>query len=98
MNRGINIRTIEELREFLKDFFKGKNVQIFLFGSRARKDNSKFSDLDIGFISSDNISKEIVILKEIIEESNIPYKVDIVNLGNNKQLLDVALKEGEKWL
>ena len=45
------IRTIEELKEFIKDFFKDEKVEVYLFGSRARGDNTPFSDIDLGFIS-----------------------------------------------
>ena len=93
-----SIKTIEDLKDFLKNFFKGEEVKIFLFGSRARGDSSRFSDIDIGFLSNKDISKELVLLREIIEESNIPYKVDIVNLSENKDLLEIVLKEGERWL
>jgi len=38
------------------------------------------------------------LLKETIEESNIPYKVDIVDLSRDRDLLETVLKEGERWL
>jgi len=94
----VNLKTINKLKEFLVDFFKGKEVKLFLFGSRARGDNTIFSDIDIGILSDKDISKDIVILREILEESNIPYKVDIVELSKNRDLLDVVLKEGKRWL
>jgi len=94
----VNLKTINNLKEFLVDFFKGKEVKLFLFGSRARGDNTIFSDIDIGILSDKDIRKDIVILREILEESNIPYKVDIVELSKNRDLLDVVLKEGKRWL
>ncbi len=98
MKTKVNLKTINNLKEFLVDFFKGKEVKLFLFGSRARGDNTIFSDIDIGILSDKDISKDIVILREILEESNIPYKVDIVELSKNRDLLDVVLKEGKRWL
>lgn len=98
MKTKVNLKTINNLKEFLVDFFKGKEVKLFLFGSRARGDNTVFSDIDIGILSDKDISKDIVILREILEESNIPYKVDIVELSKNRDLLDVVLKEGKRWL
>jgi len=94
----VDLKTINNLKEFLVDFFKGKEVKLFLFGSRARGDNTIFSDIDIGILSDKDIRKDIVILREILEESNIPYKVDIVELSKNRDLLDVVLKEGKRWL
>ena len=98
MKTKVNLKTINNLKEFLVDFFKGKEVKLFLFGSRARGDNTIFSDIDIGILSDKDIRKDIVILREILEESNIPYKVDIVELSKNRDLLDVVLKEGKRWL
>ena len=90
--------TIADLKNFLQTFFEGSQVGVFLFGSRARKNASRFSDIDIGLVSNVDISREITLLKETIEESNIPYKVDIVDLSRNRDLLETVLKEGERWL
>jgi len=93
----VNLRTIEDLKSFLKEFFKDVNVQIYLFGSRARGDNSPFSDIDIGFLTDEEITEKLVLLREILENSNFPYKVDLVDLSSS-ELKEVVLKEGERWL
>lgn len=50
----------------------------FVFGSRANNTNRADSDLDI-LVMDNNISSEIVtFLNEDFENSNIPFKVDIV--------------------
>ncbi len=93
-----DIKTIDDLKEFIRTFFKGKDVEIYLFGSRARNESSAFSDVDIGFISRDDIRKDIAILREAIEESHLPYKVDLVDLSTDKGLLEIVMKEGKRWL
>ena len=93
-----DIRSIEDLKRFIKEFFKDKEVEVYLFGSRARMDHSRYSDIDIGFISGESIQKELTLLREIIEESNCPYNVDIVDLSQNDELLKTVLKEGKRWL
>ena len=67
----------------LIDPLKKAGAKVWVFGSRARGDHRPFSDLDIlfelptqaylptGFLSE---------LKEIMEESRFPYKVDLVNV------------------
>lgn len=97
MNRP-DIKSIDDLKEFLKEFFKDKSVEIYLFGSRAKKQNSEYSDIDLGFLSKQDINKDLTILRELMEESNFPYKVDIVDLSQNTKLLETVLKEGERWL
>jgi len=92
------ISTISELKDFLREFFKGKKTKVYLFGSRARGDHTEFSDIDLGFLSEEDISEELCLLREIIEESWLPYKVDIVDLSKDKSLLEIVLKEGKRWL
>ncbi len=40
------LKNLEELRSFLREYFKGRRVKVYLFGSRARKDNRVFSDVE----------------------------------------------------
>jgi len=95
---NITIYTIPDLKEFLINYFKNRKVKIYLFGSRARSDNSRFSDIDIAFLPEEDISRDLVIIKEIIEESYLPYKVDLVDLSKSTELIEVVLKEGVRWL
>ncbi len=93
-----DLRTMEDLKKFLIDFFKDRNLKVYLFGSRARGDNTPFSDIDIGILTEEDISSDLTILREILEESNLPYKVDLVNLSSNKELLKIILAEGKRWI
>ncbi len=55
----------------------GLSGSVFVFGSRARGDFKEFSDLDLlirGDISPILVSK----IKDDLEESNLPIKVDLV--------------------
>ena len=92
------IITLEDLRDFLKEFFKDKKVEVYLFGSRARGNFSEFSDVDIAIYSEKDISKELTLLREILEESNFPLKIDIVELRKAPYLKEVVKKEGIRWL
>ena len=86
---------INELKEFLKEFFKNYDVKIYLFGSRARGDFRKYSDIDIAVESKEDIRDKIIELKEILEESNLIYKVDIVEL---KKAPYLDKKEMVRWV
>ena len=83
MKTKVNLKTINNLKEFLVDFFKGKEVKLFLFGSRARGDNTIFSDIDIGILSDKDISKDIVILREILK--NLIFHIKLILLNYQKQ-------------
>ena len=93
-----NIESIEGLKEFLKEFFEKETVEIYLFGSRARGNFRENSDIDIGILSKSDISYKLSELREIIENSNLPQTVDIVDLNENKKFLEIVKKEGIKWI
>jgi len=76
-----NIEDIEDLKNFLKEYFKNTDVKVYLFGSRAKGKNRKYSDIDLAIESKNDIKDKIAELKSIIEESNLIYKVDIVGLS-----------------
>lgn len=59
---------------------KTKGATVWCFGSRARGDQQKFSDIDLMIQSNTDLSREINYITETIIESNFPYKVDIVQL------------------
>lgn len=67
------------LKNNLLDFFHDdKKVQIFIFGSSAK--DKHFGDIDIG-IMGDVSDQKVRKIKEIFEESNFPFFVDIVNFN-----------------
>ncbi len=63
------IRTIEDPKPFIKEFFSGKLVRVYLFGSRVRGDNTPYSDINIAVESEVKVSRELIELREIIEKS-----------------------------
>ena len=71
---------------FLVDALLGVHPRccIVLFGSRARGDNKKFSDFDLGIYSSQKLThKEYLKLIEVKEEvcEDFPATVQVVNLN-----------------
>ena len=90
---------IEQLKKIVLDELKSQNIKIFMFGSRARRDNYIGSDVDIGLIPESKIdSSKISLLKEKIDNSNIPYKVQIVNFKEvSERFKNEAMKDIEIW-
>ncbi|MEO2152921.1 MAG: nucleotidyltransferase domain-containing protein [Aquificota bacterium] len=70
----------------MKKLFKKKNVSVYLFGSRSKGTHLKFSDIDLAFLSTEDISEELTLLRVIIKESNFPYKVDLVDLKKGSKI------------
>ncbi|WP_456397903.1 type VII toxin-antitoxin system MntA family adenylyltransferase antitoxin [Desulfurobacterium sp.] len=92
---------ISEIPDFLENFFKqkGKKVKVILFGSRARNSHTEFSDIDIAIMAEEDISEEILTLKELFENSLLPQKVDIINFNEaSNSLKEEILKEGKVWI
>lgn len=88
-----------KLKELVVNFLKDREVKVILFGSRARGEGLPFSDVDIGIIPSGELSdKELAILRERIEDSNIPYKVEVINFSEvSEGFKESALKEAIVW-
>ncbi|GAB6065182.1 nucleotidyltransferase domain-containing protein [Aquifex pyrophilus] len=93
-----NLETLEELKNFLREFFKDEEVEVYLFGSRAKGTHGKHSDVDIAIFSEKDLSDRITVLREILEESNLPYEVDIVDLREAGYLKEIVKREGERWI
>ncbi len=95
MLKGKKISSIDDLKRFLEENLKGKNVKVYLFGSRAKGNYSQHSDIDIAIEGDVNIS----LLKEIIKESNLPQKVDIVDMKHiSDEFKQEILKHGKRWI
>jgi uncharacterized protein len=79
MNFGLSADDHEILEELVLIPLSTVGANFWCFGSRARGDFSKFSDIDI-LVSPKNAELESVLslVREKIEQSNFPYKVDLV--------------------
>jgi len=75
------------------------DCKIFLFGSRASKENHRFSDMDIGIIPEKFFNEKIIfLLSEKLNQSVIPFKVDVVNFANvSLKFKEEALKQIIHW-
>ena len=95
------LEKIEELPSFFREYFsrKGLKVRVILFGSRARGTNTPFSDVDVAIESEKDLSSEIEELKELLETSLLPQKVDVVELRKlPKDFREEIEKEGKVWV
>ncbi len=73
---------LNQIKDLVLSELKDDQMKIFVFGSRAKGNYRPGSDVDIGFIPQGRLNAgKISFLKEKIEDSNIPYKVDIVNFN-----------------
>ncbi|MBM4222973.1 MAG: nucleotidyltransferase domain-containing protein [Gammaproteobacteria bacterium] len=62
----------------LKNIFEKYNYHFYAFGSRVLGNHKKYSDIDIFFC--ENIPQKIIYsLEEEFEESDLPFKVDLID-------------------
>jgi len=89
------MRTIDDLRRYLIDTFSQEEV--FLFGSRARGDASSYSDIDVAIGGAAPLDERLTIARFVIEESNLPHHVDLVDLSKAPWLEETIRQEGIRW-
>ena len=92
-------RAIEELRRMVLDALGEHAAAVWLFGSCARGEVFQHSDIDIAILPRDALpSAFFAELAADIEESPIPYDVDLVDLRTaDPALVEEVQREGVKW-
>lgn len=75
------------------------DCKVYLFGSRARGDNYPGSDIDLGLDAGKVIDISLIgKLLGIIEETNIPLYVDLVDLNSaDDDFREKVISKGILW-
>lgn len=75
------------------------DAKIYLFGSRAQGTHRKTSDIDVAVdVGKQILRRDIGEARDMLRESNIPYKVDVVDLhGIPEKMKSIILEEGILW-
>jgi len=74
---GLEPRHVEVIEKLVWTPLKAIGCRVWVFGSRARGDHRKFSDLDL-LIEGQPPPKLLGEIREKLEESLLPIKVDLV--------------------
>lgn len=92
-------RIVEQVKNVVLQFFEDEDVKILLFGSSARGDSHRYSDIDIGILPNNGYNKEkLILLRERLENMNIPYSVDLVDISKTSDdFKENVFKEGKIW-
>ena len=93
------IQAIEELRRMVLAALGQRDAAVWLFGSCARGDARQHSDIDIAILPRDELPVGFFgQLQADIEESTIPYDVEVVDLrGADPAMVEEVRREGVKW-
>lgn len=86
-----------QIKKIIAKFFK-KNAKVFIFGSAAESKN--FNDVDIGVINKSRVDElKLILAKEELENSALPYKIDIIDFNKvEKKFREKVLKGKIIWL
>ena len=83
------------LTAIFKRVFAATAVEVFLFGSRSRGEARRGADVDLAFASDGSLDRPLVLLREALENSTLPYQFDLVDLkGANAALRSAVAREG----
>ena len=96
----MTIDYLQQIKKLVLDELDKEPVRIILFGSRARGNYHQTSDVDIGVIPRKSTwnSNKLSLLKEKLEDLDVPYKVDVVNLNEtSEEFKEEVLKGAVIW-
>lgn len=80
--KTISKKAEKEIKEIIFQFLNPKEYQIFIFGSRVTGKAKKFSDFDVGIFGKKPVSwSALALIEEALEESDLPYRVDVVDFS-----------------
>ncbi len=79
---------IQRVKTIVLHHFSAQDVRIYLFGSWARREQKRSSDINITVEGKEDISYKITLRREKLEEPTIPQRVDIV---------DMCIMQGEPY-
>ena len=76
-----NLQIEEKHLKIVQDILRKYPYNFYVFGSRIKGNATKYSDLDLAYdIQIPN--QELVKIETSFSESDLPYKVDIIDLNN----------------
>lgn len=92
-------RALEEVRRIVMDEVDGGKAAVYLFGSWARGEATALSDIDVAIEPHTALPQgTLARLRERLEESHIPYRVDVVDLRRVTPVFRRrVLEEGIQW-
>ena len=99
MTDAVEEVSLEEAKRIVLDKLGGTRARVYLFGSRAQGNPRAASDIDIGILDDAPLADFLLSdIRETLFESTIPYRVDVVDLGQvDAEFRRRVLTEGIPW-
>jgi hypothetical protein len=92
-------RYLQRIKSVLREEIRDQDISVILFGSRATGEGYAGSDVDIALKAAGPIDRRLISrLHERLEESTIPYRVDLVDWSRASAPLRKEIDEkGKEW-
>jgi predicted nucleotidyltransferase len=88
----------EAVVEALRPYLQGTGTRLYLFGSWARGEGRRASDLDLALLSEKPLLDLMPLLREALEEARVVRRVDLVDLAEAEPAFrERVLREGVLW-
>lgn len=71
----LSAKQMQELKHLLQEYLPG--VEVWAFGSRVKGTAHPVSDLDIVIFAGDNCRIAVEELREALQQSDLPFRVDM---------------------
>jgi len=87
------------IREIILSRLQDHPVKVYLFGSHATGRAAPASDIDVAILPEGSLPTGLLSrVREEIENSNVPYRVDLVDLSQTDEAFRRrVLNEGIRW-
>ena len=92
-------RALERIREIIFQILGDRDVRVYLFGSSVTGRVRRSSDIDVAIDPQHVLPSALLAeLRERLEESEVPYDVDIVDLSKASPEIRAGVeREGLVW-
>lgn len=101
MNRLTKIQKwcLREVRRIIFRELRGAPADVFLIGSWARREIRPSSDMDIAIDPKSEKARDLIPeITEALQESTVPYRVEVVDLTTvDARFLKKVAEEGVRW-
>lgn len=100
MMNDVRLRALETVKRIVFDRLAGHPARVYLFGSCARGDVRHWSDIDVAVEPLEPLPEGVIgRIAEDLEESTVPYFVDVVDLSRSRtEFRDEVMREGIEWI
>jgi predicted nucleotidyltransferase len=93
-------RALREVRAVVARVLGAREATVYLFGSFAAGTQRRTSDIDIAIESETPLPRALLAkLRDALEESRVPYRVDVVDLAEaSAELRERVRRTGRVWI